>query len=276
MIEIRKVENDRAFMGGLLDHYLDKSLRYFNDLDDAFRIHDEVVDYLKLKDLPQHPFPAFEQLLTDSEFLHSEHGDRILKLFVRNVDALQIDRLEWWKDGQFVDYNFRYVNIWEDERIPHYYILHDEPNQVYLLLDKESGRMLNYRFYLICPSEDRNIIIGEHLDDPFSNLGICAIRLRESEGSEPNAFDRPKADHIPFESVRPGQSPDDMFLIYPLGTNVPHLYVPLRSVEDIMFRHRMHELIHLKSFGEIRHDQDPNEINKNDDQSSDADDMLPF
>ena len=70
MIEIRKVENDRAFMGMLLDHYLDKSLRYFNDLDDAFRIHDEVVDYLKCKDLPEHPFPGFEQLLKDEEFLH--------------------------------------------------------------------------------------------------------------------------------------------------------------------------------------------------------------
>jgi hypothetical protein len=276
MIEIRKVENDRAFMGMLLDHYLDKSLRYFNDLDDAFRIHDEVVDYLKCKDLPEHPFPGFEQLLKDEEFLHSDHADRILKRFVRNVDALQIDRLEYWKDEHFIDYNFRYINIWEDDRLPHYYILHDEPYQSYLLLDRESGRLLPYRFHLICPSDDRNIIIGEHLDDPFSNLGICAIRLRDADGSASDALDRPKADHIPFESVKPGQSPDDMLLIFPMGTNVPHQYIPLRSVEDIMFRHRMRELIHFKSFGEISHNQDPNEINKSNDQSSDADDMLPF
>ena len=73
VIEIRKVENDRAFMGQLLDHYLDKSLRYFNDIDDAFRIHDEVVDFLERKGRSKNPFPGFEQFLPDRELLHSYH-----------------------------------------------------------------------------------------------------------------------------------------------------------------------------------------------------------
>jgi hypothetical protein len=276
MIEIRKVENDRAFMGKLLDHYLDKSLRYFNDIDDAFRIHDEVVDFLEHQGRPKHPFPGFEQLLTDSEFLYSDHGDRILKLFVKNVDALQIDRLEWWTDGRFIDYNFRYINIWEDERIPHYYILHDEPYQAYLLLDKEAGRMLPYRFHVLCPMDDREIIIGEHLDEPFSAFGICAIRLRAPKGHEDDVPDRPGADHIPFESVKPGQSPDDMTCIYPLGTNVPHLYIPLRFGEDIMFRHRMQELIHLKKFP-VSEPSPPSESTGENSRHPDEEDFeLPF
>jgi hypothetical protein len=275
-MDIKKVENDRKFIGSLLDYYLDKSIRYFNDIDDAFLIHDEVVDFLEKKARPIDPFPGFEQLLEDDEFLDSEQCTRILKRFVRNVDVLRLDRLEFWKDGQCVDHNVRYIDIWEDDLLPHYFILHNEPRQAYLLLDRESGSLLPWRFHVLCPSSDKNIIIGEHLDEPFDNRGICAIRLRD-RGLEDDMVDgRTTADPVPFETLMPGISPDDLPFIFPFGTNVPHLYIPLRSVQDIMFRHRMQELMNADDLDDPEESPDEEASNKYKDQPSVEDDGLPF
>ena len=276
MIEIRKVENDRRFMGKLLDYYLAKCIRFFIDVDDALRIQQDVEDFLETTGRSKDPFPGFEDLLTDDGFLRSKHGERILVRFVKNVEALQLDRLEFWKDGRCLDYNFRFTDIWEDDRLPHYFIIYNEPHQSYYLLDKHNANLLPWRLHVICPSDDKNIIIGEHFDEPFDSLGICAIRLRDQVPETDQTNPRISADAVPFETLMPGMSPDELPFVFPFGTNLPHLYIPLRSIQDILFRHRMQELMNADHLEETDENPDDDELHKYKDVKSGEDDGLPF
>jgi hypothetical protein len=257
MIEIKKVANDRMFLGGLLDYYFDKCVRYFNDVEDAYRIDEEVHAFLDSVGRPRFPHPGFGALLTDEEFLHSRQCDRILRLFVRNVDVIRFERLEFCKDGSFVDYNVRYTDIWSDDRLPHYYIIHHEPEQAYLLLDKYNGTLLPWRFHQVCASDDRQLVIGEHWDGKFRDYGLCAIRITNPPDKHiPNSNDI-NAEIVPFHQIMPGADIEQLPVIFPFGTNVPFHYTPLKEVEDIMFMSRLRRLMQNDHEDEDKDDEDP-------------------
>ena len=151
-------------------------------------------------------------------------------------------KIEWWIESTCLGSESVYTDIFEDARLPYYYILHIEPFQSYKLLNKETGRLLDFTFHDLCPSADNSILNGRHMNGVLANYDFCSILIDYSN------------DNIEGSAKVVTNETKEIFqnLILPTSTNVPYFYIPCKNNIDFQFSHNIKNLVKKNYFGNLQ------------------------
>lgn len=167
-----------------------------------------------------------EEILTNAQALNNVNLSNLIITCIKNFPLeFSTYKIEWWKDNTCLGIETEYTDIYEDARLPHYYILHVDPFQRYKLLHKETGKLLNFTFHDLCPSAVNTIINGRHMCGALANYDFCSTYVDwSSEDVEGTAKVVPNQKQEIFQD-----------LILPTSTNVSYFYIPCSNNMDFQF-----------------------------------------
>ncbi|MFM7683571.1 MAG: hypothetical protein ACKO7P_12640 [Bacteroidota bacterium] len=159
--------------------------------------------------------------------------------------------LEWYlKDSKIGETDVR-TCVYEDPRMPFYYILHVDLFQDYMLLHKGTGRLLDLRWHDICPSPTPSIINGRLLTKQFADFDFCSLKIDDHTfGIEPSVS------IINIEEVKLYDQ-----LIIPTDTNVDYIYIPCKREDDFYFNQKIVGMLKSNYNGCLKVREDNNSDN---------------
>ena len=116
-----------------------------------------------------------EEILTNELALNNTNLSNLIITCIKNFPLeFRTHKIEWWDGNTCLGSESYYTDIYEDERLPYYYILHIDLFQSYKLLHKETGKLLNFTFHDLCPSDDNSILNGRYMSGDLSNYDFCS------------------------------------------------------------------------------------------------------
>ena len=184
-----------------------------------------------------------EEILTNELALNNINLSNLIITCIKNFPLkFRTHKIEWWDGNTCLGDEFEYTDIYEDERMPYFYILHIEPFQSYKLLHKETGRLLNFTFHDLCPSDDNSIINGRHMNGDLANYDFCSTFIDWSNQDLEGTAKVVTNDNKEFFQN----------LILPTSTNVPYLYMPCSNYIDFQFSHNIMNLVKSNYFGNLK------------------------
>lgn len=184
-----------------------------------------------------------EEILTNELSLNNINLSNLIITCIKNFPLqFRTHKIEWWDGNTCLGCESEYTDIYEDERLPYFYILHTELFQSYKLLHKVSGRLLNFTFHDLCPSDDNSIINGRHMNGDLANYDFCATHIDWSnENIEGTAKVVTNDNKEIFQN-----------LILPTSTNVSYFYIPCPNNIDFQFSYNIMNLIQSNYFGNLQ------------------------
>jgi hypothetical protein len=184
-----------------------------------------------------------EEILTNELALNNINLSNLIITCLNNFPfKFRTYKIEWWKDDNCLGSESEYTDIYEDARLPYYYILHIDLFQSYKLLHKETGKLLNFTFHDLCPSDDNTILNGRHMHGDLSNYDFCSTLIDWSN------------DDIEGAAKVVANKNKEIFqnLILPTSTNVPYFYKPCANNIDFQFSHNIMNLVKKNYFGDLQ------------------------
>lgn len=203
-----------------------------------------------------------EEILTNAQALTNIHLSNLIITCIKNFPLeFRTHKIEWWKDNTCLGSESEYTDIFEDARLPHYYILHIDLFQRYKLLHKETGKLLNFTFHDLCPSADNSVINGRHMNGALANYDFCSTHI---DWSNEDVEDTAKA--VVNQKLEIFQD-----LIIPTSTNVSYFYIPCINNIDFQFNQNILNKVKGNYFGNLELSN-----NKSENEADENFDNLPF
>jgi len=196
-----------------------------------------------------------EEILTNELALNNTSLSNLIITCIKNFPLeFRTHKIEWWDGNTCLGSESYYTDIYEDERLPYYYILHIDLFQSYKLLHKETGKLLNFTFHDLCPSDDNSILNGRHMSGDLSNYDFCSTLVDWSN------------DDIEGTVKVLANKNKEIFqnLILPTSTNVPYSYIPCTNNIDFQFSHNVMNLVKSNYFGNLQLSSNNLNISQND------------
>lgn len=252
MLQFIKTENTRRNFGQLFDYFIEKDWAR-----NYFRNSDDVEKCLQLTRAFSREFErnvgqgdeSLADLFYVPEFVDSQFCTDLLEILIKGLLLLPTYNLKWEKNGTKIGDNFLFTEVYESDKLQHYYILNSATYDLpYLLVNKETGSVLNMYIADIFPSKEINKIYGqfytmeniEHgyyqLVFPLNDVGNEILNLEY----KPTPLD--------FLITIPKELEETAYIgysspIHPQGTNVNHTIEELSDEEDVLFRNRIISLL---------------------------------
>ena len=224
-----------------------------------------------LKELKTEVYPdrsgriEIEVLLANNDAqYHNKLNDILKALIIRFHYKFSSHRIEWYKNEDFLGSESYYTNIYEDTRLPNYYILHDDLSQDYKLIYKSNGKLINFRWHDLCPSYEKYVINGRHFGGRLADFDFCSTKIDLSKADfELHATATISNDKSIYEN-----------LILPFGTNVDYQYIPCKNDLDFFFSRKIISMLRDSNYGclKLSNGKSPENEYKN----KDIIDNLPF
>jgi hypothetical protein len=244
MIKFIRKEKTRKDFGELFDYFLyrDSATSFLRDTNEIKKCIQNTQKYKNHE-------TSFKELLYNQDFLSSSHCDELLNTLVKSLHALPTFSIEWMKDDIKIGDNFLWTEIYEHEKIPFYYILNcNTPDCSILLINKETGRLLEMHIAEIFPSSTLHLLNGRFIHEKLNS--IIPYQLKFALNESKNEVKVKDFTHTPIENIIsiPEEFTEFVIPIFistitPSITNIPHEIVMLTDEEDIKFRNRIIEFI---------------------------------
>jgi hypothetical protein len=185
-------------------------------------------------------------ILTTEEILkialesQSQELNKLLDLLAQNFPLqLSSHKIKWFKSKTQVGEIASYNHVFEDDRIPHYYILHLDFIQNYQLLHKKKGIILPLYWHDVCPSNNESIVHGRVNQGMYENFDFCSLHFD---------YTKPVTDYSAQLIENKNLSVYDE-IIFPKKTNVEHFYIPCQKNVDQLLLEKIIEKTDKYRFG---------------------------
>ena len=165
--------------------------------------------------------------------------------------------LSWEKDNEYFDGNFLLDHIFEHPDLHYYYILHNNQNQSFLLVNKNSGKNLPFILYSVLPSTDSNVISGRFEDlMNFDSEEYYRVMFDISNPQNSNLYDIVRVKDLIIIPKEFESSVETVIYssIQPSGSNVSFSLIPLLDPSDIIVRNLILEQISIKNQKQVSDD----------------------
>ena len=254
MLEFIRKENTRLDFGRNFDYFIDKNWRrnYFINNDDAEKCLKITRAFSKAykRNIGFGDEPL-GQLFYVPEFINSEFCTDLLDVLVKGLYILPTHTISWLKNGKEIGTNFISTEVYESDKLPFYYILNTGWSRYgfpYLLVNKETGSLLEMYIADILPSNEINHIYGRF--DELENHESDYYQLIFTISNDGKEILNKEYTVTPLNSLItiPNQINESAWICYtspinPEGTNIEHTVQALTDREDILFRNRIIDLI---------------------------------
>ena len=249
-MKIFKKENTRKYFGFLFEHFLEKNVlnNYFSDLAYYSKCINIIEEYCK--DHYGINWKPLEELFEDLHFTDSIQFTELIENLVNGLHYIPMNNLSWEKDDEYVDGNFLLDYVFEHPDLPYYYILHNNQNQSFLLVNKNSGNNLPFILYSVLPSFEMNVISGRF--EEFMNFDsdeYYRVKFDISNPQNSNLYDIVRVSDL-IQIPKELKSSIDTVIyssIQPSGSNVPLSLIPLVDPNDIIIRNLILDQINKKN-----------------------------
>ena len=237
-MKIFKKENTRKDFGFLFEYFLEKNVlnNYFSDEACYSKCMNIVEEYCK-----EHygiSWKPLEELFEDSCFTNSIKCKELIEYLVNGLSYIPMNNLSWKNSNGVENVNFLLDHIFEHPDLPYYYILHNNQDSTYILIDKETGDYLPFKLKAILPSLEPNIINGQFDELNLDSADFFRISFDTSQPKDVSLYNINKVKdliNIP-EEYKSSIEISIYSSIQPVESNVPITIIPLVDSLDIFFK----------------------------------------
>ena len=232
-ISFKKYEKTIKEYAEMIEELLDE---WAWDSDDAlYKKALMALTYLKKELYPDKlEYISIEEILANKDAnTKNQLDDFLASLLIRYPIQFCTHRIEWYQNENLLGSNSRYTEVFEDPRLPHYYIFHVDLFQDFKLIHKSTGTLIGFRWHDLCPSSEENIINGRHLNGKLADYDFCSTYIDITNTDlETQAKAIINKDKSIYEE-----------LIIPTGTNVEYHYSPCKNKTDFEFNQKIISMV---------------------------------
>lgn len=244
MLEFKRYQNSRHDFGLLFDHYIEKSWSrgYLRSEDAVERCLAITREFAKSENRAITWDADLKDLFYDSSFINSTYFEDLISLLVDESIVIPTYHIEWFQDDSKVGDNFIWTEIYETDKLPHYYILNcNEPVWPVLLVNRNTGTQLNLLISEILPSENLHMLNGKFLENGLHSDVYYQLEFDINTSKNEIIGNSYKAVHLESIIKIPAEIADSTNVLFissinPNQTNIEHHEVKLTDQNDIEFR----------------------------------------